>query len=84
GLALLGLQGRHKEIGGALDMGRSEWERAQSPLARVWLAIALRAWGDTLPAPKDSPPGNDTMIAALEAIAHPQGNHKLLRTEVSA
>jgi hypothetical protein len=24
------------------------------------------------------------MIAALEVIAHPQGNHELLRTEVSA
>jgi Prenyltransferase and squalene oxidase repeat len=84
GLALLGLQGRRKEIGGALEMARTEWKTTQSRLAKVWLGIALQAWGDTLPAPEDPPPGNDTMIAALEAIAHPQGNHKLLRTEVSA
>ena len=32
----------------------------------------------------NNPPGNDTMIAALEAIAHPRGNHKLPRTEAVA
>ncbi len=83
-LALVGLQGRRKEIGSALDMARAEWKTTQSPLAKVWLAIALQAWGDTLPSPQNAAPGTDTMIAALEAIAHPQGNHRLLRTEASA
>lgn len=80
-LALLGLQGRRREAGQALDMARIFWKNTRSPLAKAWLSIALQTWGDRLPSPPaDAKPSGDIMLAALEALAHPEGNHVLLRT----
>ena len=66
----------------ALELAGNQWKAGQSPLARVWLSIALQTWDRSLPAPDESAPiGNDIMLTALQAIAHPRGNHALLRTE---
>jgi hypothetical protein len=84
-LALLALQGRRREAGRALEMAHEFWKTSKSPLARAWLAIALQTWGETLPLPSESKPiRNDIMLTALEALAHPGGNHKLLRTGEAA
>lgn len=81
-LALLALQGRPAEVGPSLDLARTQLKSSESPLATAWLSIALQTWGQKLPAPDGSKPvRSDIMLAALEAIAHPQGNHNLLRTE---
>lgn len=83
-LALLGLQGRRVEVGRTLDMAREFWKASTSPLASAWLAIALQAWGENVPAPDDSkPPREDTMLMALQALAHPNGNHGLLHTRAA-
>ncbi len=80
-LALLGLQGR-TEARSAVALSRSFWNTTKSPLAKAWLTIVLRTWDDTLQAPEDFPPAEeDVMLAALEALAHPDGNHRLLRTD---
>jgi hypothetical protein len=82
GLALLGLQGRGLAIGNALEVAREFWRTTKSPLASAWLAIALQTWDETVPPPGDSNPvPKDIMLPALEALAHPEGNHDLLRTE---
>jgi hypothetical protein len=81
GLALLALQGRARDIGGAVRLARTYHNQTTSPLARAWLSIALQAWGDAPAAVDDNaPPPGDIMLAALQAIAHPFGNHELLRT----
>ncbi len=84
-LALLALQGRRRDAGRALDMAREFLSTAKSPLARAWLSIALQAWGETLPPPDEAAPiRTDIMLTALEALAHPEGNHRLLRTGEAA
>jgi hypothetical protein len=84
-LALLALQGRRSEVGSALEMAREFLKTTKSPLANAWLTIALQIWGETLPPPDDSKPiGTDIMLTALEALAHPAGNHGLFRTEEAA
>ncbi len=84
-LALLALQGRPRDARRALDVARDFLKTSRSPLARAWLAIALQAWGETLPAPNAAAPiRTDIMLAALEALAHPEGNHRLLHTGEAA
>jgi hypothetical protein len=84
-LALMGLQGRRRELGPTLDLARSQWRAAESPLATAWLSIALQTWGESIAAPDDTTPiRNDIMLTALETLAHPQGNHALLRTGEAA
>ncbi len=79
-LGLLALQGNIGAIGDSVALGRRLWSLPKSPLAHAWLTIALRTWGDTLPAPEDSEPPRDIMLTALQAIAHPNGNSHLLQT----
>lgn len=84
-LALLGLQGRRKEVGHTLALARWQWKAAESPLATAWLSIALQNWGESVPPPDDSTPiRGDIMLTALEALAHPRGNHALLRAAEAA
>lgn len=82
GLALVGLQGRSpKEVAGPLEVGRRLRAETKSSLAKAWLAIALRLHGQGLQAPaEESRVSPDIMLAALEALAHPEGNHRLLAT----
>ena len=87
GLALLGLQGRSaRELGGPLEVARRNREETTSSLAKAWLTIALRCHGENLPGPMQEAGGSngDVMLAALETLAHPDGNHRLLRTGGSA
>lgn len=80
-LALLGLQGRGtRELAGPLALARTLRKDTKSSLARAWLAIALRCHGENFDAPRATPVSNDIMLAALEALGHPSGNFRLLRT----
>jgi len=82
GLALLGIQGRSAtELNGPLDVARRFRDETKSSLAKAWLTIALRCHGrnPSAPAGDEKVPG-DIMLAALQALGHPEGNYGLLRT----
>jgi hypothetical protein len=81
-LALLGLQGRSpNELASPLEVARRFRTETKSSLAKVWLTIALRCHGDNPAPPADvARVSNDIMLNALEALAHPDGNHRLLST----
>jgi len=82
GLALLGVQGRSaSELGGPLDVAEKFRKETKSSLAEAWLAIALRCNGRNPDSPAETArSSNDIMLAALETLAHPNGNYRLLRT----
>jgi len=77
-LALVGLQTRKNGLGEEIHHARVLFEQTRSRLARAWLSIALRNLGEDT-APPDDAPGNDIWLAALEAMAHPDGNQKAFR-----
>jgi hypothetical protein len=81
-LALLGLQGRTaQELAGPLAAARRFRTETKSSLAKAWLAIALRCHGENPePPPEHDAASPDIMLAALEAVAHPAGNHRLFLT----
>ncbi len=82
-LALMGLQGRSPaELADPLALARRLRTETKSSLARVWLTIALRNYGDRIEAPPEQRrTSDDIMLAALEALSHPEGNYALLGTE---
>ena len=81
-LAVLALQGCKAQVGDAAALCRKHWNGARRPLAAAWLAIAIQTWNETVAPPEETdPPPNDVLLTALQALAHPQGNHNLLRTE---
>jgi hypothetical protein len=68
-LALIGLQGQ-PNLGKSLDLARVMAGETTSPLARVWLTIALRLHGVDVPqSTVGIAPTPETMIAALNIIA---------------
>jgi hypothetical protein len=81
-LALLGVQGRSAtELKGPLSVARRYREETKSSLAKAWLTIALRCHGENLDPPVDAGKvSSDVMLTALEALGHPDGNYRLLRT----
>jgi hypothetical protein len=79
-LALVGLQGGGVSLAGPLELARSMYARSRSPLARAWLAVALRNHGITVEAGAFAPAG-DIMVTALETLA--EGNHRLLGVEAA-
>ena len=86
GLALIGLQGRGAtELAGPLDAARRFRAETRSSLAKAWIAIAQRLHGANPEAPAgESWNSSDIMLAALEALAHPEGNYRLLATGARA
>jgi len=80
GLALVGLQGRGaKELAGPLEIGRRLRAETKSSLAKAWLAIALRLHGENPQThAEDAWASSDILLAALEALALPEGNYRLL------
>jgi hypothetical protein len=55
---------------------------ARSPVARAWLKLALRLWNVPLEEDDASPVRRaDVLLAAIEALAAPDGNHRLLTPE---
>ena len=82
GLALLGLQGRSpQQLAGPLEVAQRFRAETKSSLAKAWLAIALRCYGQSVDAPADAArTSNDILLAALEALAHPDGNHRFFQT----
>ena len=81
-LALLGLQGREAhELASPLAVARKLRMETRSSLAKAWLTIALRNFGEALPAPSEQVSvSSDTLLNALEALGHPAGNYHLLQT----
>jgi hypothetical protein len=82
-LALLGLQGRG-DLANALDVASRMARETASPLARAWLTVALRLHGAQVPPMAESAPSPDVMITAIEALAAPEGNYRLLKTGAAA
>jgi hypothetical protein len=80
-LALLALGGRsEREYSGAIQAARRFHGETKSSLGKAWLQIALRCHGQEIAAPAQNAWGsNDVMLAALEALGHPEGNYKLFR-----
>jgi hypothetical protein len=80
GLALLGLQGRNEqELAGALEVAGRFRAETKSSLAKAWLQIALRCHGRPVDTPAESTWGSsDIMLAAVQALGHPEGNYRLL------
>jgi hypothetical protein len=81
-VALVGLQER-SDLGPTLDMAARWLGETGSPMARAWLTIALRLHGASVPDASPIAPPADLMILALEALAVPEGNHRLLKTEAA-
>ena len=77
-LALLGLQARSDAVREEIAHARTLLAGTHSRLARAWLAIALQMHGEQAAAPGDEPDG-DILLAALEGIAHPDGNRWAFR-----
>jgi hypothetical protein len=77
-LALVGLQGQ-SGLRSAFDVAARQLQETPSPLARAWLAIALRLHGGK-PPELDSELSGDLMITAVEALASGDGKYAVLRT----
>lgn len=68
-LALYGLQGsRDAGLSSPLETARRMWSQTRSPLAKAWLAIALRGHAVAVPE-AETTAGDDILLAALEVIA---------------
>jgi hypothetical protein len=78
-LALLGLDGvADPAIGPALDVAQQFRRETKSSLGRAWLQIALRCHGREVATPAEAAcTSHDLMLAALEALGHPEGNYQL-------
>ena len=78
GIALWGI-GDHK--GALTEFQRATESNPKSAEAHLWLGIALRIFGRPVPVPENGlAPSGDIMLAALEALNHPDGNFRLLQT----
>lgn len=79
-IALVGLQGRvAPELAGAVGVAAAYYGGCKSPLAKAWLAIALRSHGQ---APVDGVGAEvprDVLVCALETLGHAEGNSRFLR-----
>ena len=77
GIALVGLQGRG-DLQLSFDLAKRMLDETTLPMARAWLTIALRV--NEIPAKElRGDPQPDVLITALEALASPDGNHRLLK-----
>jgi hypothetical protein len=82
-LALLGLQGRSgQELSVAMDTARRFYGGCKSSLAKAWLTIAFRCYGQSVADPGGTEPdGNpDVLLCALQALGSVGGNYHLLKT----
>jgi Prenyltransferase and squalene oxidase repeat len=86
GLALLGLEGRPAPaLAGAVDVACRFRAETKSSLAKAWLTIALRCHDKQLDAPIETAwASKDVMLAAVQALGHPEGNYRLFRSEGSS
>ena len=82
GVVLTGLQGAGG-LAPSIDLARQFAHQPVPPLAHAWLSIALRLHGVNPPAPTSRTLPVDQHIQALEAIAAPEGNFGLLKTEMA-
>ncbi len=79
-LALVALQGRD-DLGKAFDLARRQMGETPSPMARAWLAIAMRLHG-VKPEELNGDPQTDLMITGIEALAAPEGNYRCMQTAI--
>ncbi len=78
-LALIGLQ-EHAGLERSLDVAGRMARETASPLARAWLAVALRLHGADIAAFPASPPSFDLLLTAIEALGCAEGNHKFFNS----
>jgi hypothetical protein len=80
-LALVGLNGHaERDYPGALDLAERLRVETKSSLGRAWLQIALRCHGRKIAPPAETEfTSGDVMLAALEALGHPEGNYRSFR-----
>jgi hypothetical protein len=82
-LALLGLQGRPgEELAGPLDTARRFYRGCKSSLAKAWLTIAFRCYGESLPdsGVQDFGGNPDILLCAIQSLGVNGGNYHLLKT----
>lgn len=77
-LALVGLQGC-AGIEGSIGLARRMADETVSPMARAWLAVALRLHGIEPPKSSAAVKG-DVLITAIEVLGDREGNYLLLKT----
>ncbi len=77
-LALLGLQG-HAGLEKSIGLARKMANETASPMARAWLAVALRLHGVTPPTSVATVKA-DILITAIEALGSPDGHYLFLKT----
>lgn len=79
-LGLIGVQACTKDqVSPSLELAKQLQTESRSPMAQAWLTICLRSYGID---PAAAPPralSSDILLAALEALGAPDGNHRLLR-----
>lgn len=78
GPALLGLQGL-AEANPLVPLASRWAEETASPLTRAWIHLGLRVGGWSAPEPAAGPLSRNLALTAIQALAHPGGNHQLLR-----
>lgn len=77
GIALVGLQGR-TDLGSGFELAKKMLHEPPSPLATVWLTMAMRVNG----IPTEEASGElstDILITALEALGAADGNYALMK-----
>lgn len=80
-VALLGLQGSllMEDRNGAVAAAEKHLLETKSRLAKAWLTISLRNYGRDVALSAAETPPDDLMVAALEALACPNGGHQWLK-----
>lgn len=82
-LALMGLQGRSpQELAGPIATALGYFAGCKASLAKAWLTIAFRCYGQALPesADKDFTGNPDILLCAIQALGVAGGNYHLLKT----
>lgn len=78
-LGLLGLQSSGIDVQPSIRRAREYFAVSNSAMAQAWLSIALRNFGQEVPAnPVDQPLPNDLQVVALQLLSAPRGGHELL------
>ena len=77
-LALLGLAGQgDASLRPAVVRARAMRDETRSAMARGWLALAVRSWGEPVADPEEMR-STDVLLAAVEALGAEGGNYRLL------
>lgn len=80
-LALLGLQGRSRqELAAPMKTARQFYGDCKSSLAKAWLTIAFRCYGEAVVEAGEFKGNPDILLCAIQALGSASGNYRLLKT----